>query len=77
MTWTWRGRAATSLYGTLANFPVEQWHSKECTKALRESYPFGERAMWPYRVWLEERRRILHGANHIRKEDQPLLWRDP
>lgn len=23
-------------------------------KALREAYPYGERANWPYKVWLDE-----------------------
>ena len=30
---------------------------KQIRKALREAYPFGERAMWPYKVWLDEIKR--------------------
>ena len=28
-------------------------------KAIRAAYPFGERAHWPYKVWLEEVRRHM------------------
>jgi hypothetical protein len=28
-------------------------------RALRDAYPFGERAMWPYKVWCDEVRRQL------------------
>jgi hypothetical protein len=31
-------------------------------KALKEAYPFGERRMWPYKVWLDEIRRQRYGA---------------
>lgn len=27
---------------------------KALRKALREAYPFGERAHWPYKAWLAE-----------------------
>lgn len=30
---------------------------------LREAYPFGDRAHWPYKVWLEEIRTALGYAN--------------
>ena len=30
---------------------------KEIRKAIKEAYPFGERRMWPYKVWLNEVRR--------------------
>lgn len=30
---------------------------------LRKAYPFGERAHWPYKVWLEEIRTALGYAN--------------
>ncbi len=29
----------------------------EIKNALKESYPFGERRMWPYKVWLDEIKR--------------------
>ncbi len=28
-------------------------------KAIRAAYPFGERAHWPYKVWLKEVRRHM------------------
>lgn len=27
---------------------------KVLRKALKEAYPYGERRMWPYKVWLSE-----------------------
>ena len=27
-------------------------------RLIRKSYPFGERSMWPYKVWLAELRKV-------------------
>jgi hypothetical protein len=35
---------------------ISRW-SKDCPErrqALRDAYPFGERAHWPYQIWLDE-----------------------
>ena len=32
-------------------------NEKEIRKALKEAYPFGERAMHPYKIWLDEIKR--------------------
>lgn len=34
---------------------------KEIREALRLAYPFGEKAMYPYKVWLDEIRRQMTG----------------
>jgi hypothetical protein len=34
----------------------------EIRKALTDAYPFGERRMWPYKVWLSEVKRQRHGG---------------
>jgi hypothetical protein len=31
-------------------------------KAIDEAYPFGERAMWPYKAWLAARRKYFSRA---------------
>jgi hypothetical protein len=40
-------------------------------RKLREAYPFGERAMLPYKVWLDEIRRVYPWAK--RKPKMPPL----
>jgi hypothetical protein len=32
---------------------------RQIRRALRDAYPFGERARWPYKVWCDEVRRWL------------------
>lgn len=32
---------------------------KERKEALKNGYPFGERAYWPYKAWLKARRQYL------------------
>lgn len=38
----------------IAKIIAETEPSKLRNKLLREAYPFGERAMWPYKVWCDE-----------------------
>lgn len=52
---TWRERAAPIIANELALHKNSS--EQELRRALREAYPFGERAMWPYKVWLDEIRR--------------------
>jgi len=52
---TWREIAAPIIYRVIRE--VGQKDEKALRKALREAYPFGEREMWPYKVWLDEIRR--------------------
>ena len=43
---------------------------KEIRAALREAYPFGERAMHPYKVWLDEikrQRKLKPPRPHLKK----------
>lgn len=54
---TWRDRARPIIQKVLAdnyNLPP-----KMLRKKLREAYPFHERAMHPYKIWLDEIRRQL------------------
>ena len=48
----WRDRARPIIQSVLS-----AWNGvdeKELRKALHEAYPFGERKMYPYKVWLSE-----------------------
>ena len=36
---------------------TEGKQEKEIRKALKDAYPFGQRAMHPYKVWLDEIKR--------------------
>ena len=48
----WRQRARSVIE------PIWEMHGMKDTpefrKAVRDAYPFGERAMYPYQVWLDE-----------------------
>jgi hypothetical protein len=52
---TWRDHAGPIIAAVL----VETVGQPETVirKALRDAYPFGERAWWPYKVWCDEVRR--------------------
>lgn len=52
MSTTWRDRAAPIIAETIAR--VGRADMQALRKALRDAYPFGERAMWPYKVWCSE-----------------------
>ena len=48
---TWRQLAAPIIAKVLSQYPED---CPERRKALREAYPFGPRAHWPYKAWLAE-----------------------
>jgi hypothetical protein len=45
---------------------------KALRRALKDAYPFGQRAGWPYQVWLEEIREQI-GGMRPRKPDPNQL----
>jgi uncharacterized protein (TIGR02996 family) len=49
----WRVRAREVIAATLARLPRNAT-AAERRRAVREAYPFGERAMLPYKMWLKE-----------------------
>jgi hypothetical protein len=64
----WRGIAAPIIAETIkANKGKTR---KEIKAALREAYPFGERRMWPYKVWLSEIRNQLDGKPSYKQVNQ-------
>lgn len=48
---TWREHYAPIITAVLKAHPED---TPERRKALRDAYPAGERAHWPYKVWLDE-----------------------
>jgi hypothetical protein len=42
-------------------------------RALYDAYPFGERKMWPYKVWLDEIKAQLNGEA-LREPVGPQLF---
>lgn len=59
MAKTWRELARESLQTAYNKAQSEGLEGKALEQALFESYPFGERAYTPYKVWCEERRKLL------------------
>jgi hypothetical protein len=52
MTRTWRSYATPLIRQVLKDNAGKT--DKEIRKALREAYPWGERAMHPYKIWCDE-----------------------
>jgi hypothetical protein len=55
MTRTWRESCSPLIRQVLKD--NEGKSEKEIRKALKEAYPFGQRAMHPYKIWLDEIKR--------------------
>jgi hypothetical protein len=49
---TWRQIAAPLIHKVLEETKGKT--DKEIKKALRDAYPFGERAFHPYKIWCDE-----------------------
>ncbi len=61
----WRKIAAPIIARVIEEVGVED--ERALRKALREAYPFGQRSLWPYKVWRDEIRRQL--------SDDPMVSR--
>lgn len=48
----WRDKSRPIIAAVIATWDSED--EKELNKALYNAYPFGERRMYPYKVWLSE-----------------------
>lgn len=57
----WRLRAREVIEEALVG--VDRHDVAAVKRAIDAAYPFGERAMWPYRMWLVERRAALAAAS--------------
>lgn len=85
----WRERAAHVIAETLADCRAKGLDERATRKALRDAYPFGERAMHPYKIWLDElarqtgkkreqelakaRRQVAEHNARLLAEGQPFL----
>lgn len=63
MTNSWRGLAEPIISEVIAR--VGRDDEKALRDALRDAYPFGERAHWPYKVWGDEVRRQIDGRRLV------------
>ena len=67
----WRDRARPIIQEV-----IKAWNGqdeKELRKALHEAYPFGERKMYPYKVWLSEIRLQTKKTKRLwKKKEQPI-----
>ena len=52
MSKSWRDIARPLIHRVLQENKGKE--DKEIRKALREAYPWGERSMHPYKIWLSE-----------------------
>lgn len=48
----WRNKSRKIIHRVLEDTKGQD--AKAIRKALRDAYPFGERAMHPYKIWLSE-----------------------
>jgi hypothetical protein len=53
---SWRDVAGPIIAKVIAQ---NRGDPKALRRALRDAYPFGERAYWPYKVWCDEVQRQL------------------
>jgi len=65
---TWREDCAPIISAVLA--ATKGQSEKEIKKALREAYPYGERAMHPYKIWCDEIK-IQRGLKKRKKKGKP------
>ena len=59
MSKSWRELARESLQQAYDEARAQGAEGKALENALFDSYPFGQRAYTPYKVWCEERRKLL------------------
>lgn len=56
---TWRELARESLQAAYDDARAQGLDGKALEQALFDSYPFGQRKYTPYKIWCEERRKLL------------------
>jgi adenine-specific DNA glycosylase len=62
---TWRDKAKPIIYRVIAEHKGEP--EKEIRRALRDAYPWGERAYHPYRIWCSEVNRQMADVRPVDK----------
>ena len=72
MSGTWRDEARPVIAGVIRD--VGLGNTVELKNALHKAYPFGERAYYPYKIWLDEIKRQLGTKEEkISKKDKRQL----
>lgn len=66
---SWRDTAAPIIARVIAEIGTAD--PRALRRALREAYPWGQRSLWPYKVWRDEIRRQLSGHGFIRRKATP------
>lgn len=72
---TWRKRAWAVVYKVMCDNPDVS--GDDLKKILRESYPFGMRKHWPYKVWLDVVREAFPCAKVKPLDELPLFRVEP
>jgi len=55
---TWVSAAAAKIREVLAELPADAGEA-DCSRAIRDAYPWEPRAHWPYKAWLKARKAAL------------------
>lgn len=66
---TWRNAAAPIIARVIREVGTDD--PVALRRALREAYPWGEKRMHPYKVWLDEIRRQLAGPSLVGNRRAP------
>lgn len=74
MNRTWRDSARPIIAKVLAD--NEGKTDKEIRRALRDAYPWGQRAMHPYKIWCDEikvQRQLKPSKNYVDPKQSKLF----
>lgn len=66
----WRTRSRQVIARVMASIPADAT-LPQARRLLREAYPFGERAMHPYKIWCNEQRIAINQWRNKEEEKKP------
>lgn len=72
---TWRDLARPIIQGVISD--TKGLSEKEIKAAIRDAYPFGERAYHPYKIWLDEVKRqrgLKRTKTQAENDNHPKLF---
>lgn len=73
---SWRERATAALAALRLQPTKDPGEIARQKVLIRDAYPFGERAMTPYKVWLDQCHR-MHPWLYPVKQEPPPAWLRP
>jgi hypothetical protein len=78
MTLSWGDTAWQVMGEVRAECLAKSMNPAEIAKAIDDAYPFGERAMYPYKAWLAARKRFFaeHGLPRKGGKTQAEMMND-